>query len=481
MPLPRISAEEKSRRPKISLCMIVLNEELQLNACLAIAGGLADEIVVVDTGSTDGTKEIALRHGARLVDFRWADDFSAARNESLRHATGEWIFWMDADDRIDEANLEYLQQLFKDLPQANVAYLMRHSHLLDVTTQSRMSVDQVRLFRNNASIRWAHRVHEQILPAVLQAGGNLQKTDIVIDHLGYQDATVRARKHERNLALLRLEMQENADDPFTLFNLGWTLLEMGRAAEALPHLERALVIGTNQDYEAPKLHSLLAKAFLMLGRLPQAAAACRRGRQLFPGDPELLFHEGYVHYRRGELRRAAACLETLLQERPDTQVAFGVDEGVSGILARHCLAVVLRDQGQLEQAEFQWRQVLTENPQHAPATLALGELFVIQRRWQELVAICAQLDNIPGARRDADVLRARGHLERKEFAEARNILDGIVAAEPRQLWPKVILSRTLVQQGLDKTAAEQVLRDILALHPNHGEARRNLASVRGTQ
>lgn len=465
----------------ISLCMIVRNEEAGLDGCLAAAGGLVDEIVVVDTGSTDRTKEIAARHGARTFDFAWIDDFSAARNESVRRATGDWIFWMDADDRIDATNFDRLRQLLNNLLQHNFAYLMKHSHLLDVTTKSRMSVDQVRLFRNHPQIRWAHRVHEQILPAVLQAGGSVQKTDVVIDHLGYQDAAVRARKHERNLALLRLEIKENADDSFTLFNLGWTLLEMGRAAEALPHLELALAKGSTQDYQAPKLHALLAKAHLTLGRFSQAAAACRRGRQLFPNDPELLFNDGYIHYREGDFRQAADCLETLLQKRPSPQIAFGVDEGISGHLARHCLAVVFRDQGRLKEAESQWRQVLAESPHHAPAVLGLGELLVMQKRWRELDVICCQLEKIPGARTDADVLCARGHLERKEFKQAATILNGIVAAEPLLLWPKVILSRTLLQEGTDAAAAEKVLRDILALKPDHVEAKRNLASLCGPQ
>ena len=79
--------------------MIVRDEERNLEACLAPIAALFDEIVIVDTGSLDRTKEIARQFNARVFDFEWSDDFSAARNESMRHATGEWIFWLDADDR----------------------------------------------------------------------------------------------------------------------------------------------------------------------------------------------------------------------------------------------------------------------------------------------------------------------------------------------------------------------------------------------
>ena len=89
--------------------MIVKNEEATLAACLASVADLVDEMIVVDTGSTDRTRDVAGQGGARVVDFAWVDDFAAARNESIRHATGDWIFWLDADERLDEANREKLR------------------------------------------------------------------------------------------------------------------------------------------------------------------------------------------------------------------------------------------------------------------------------------------------------------------------------------------------------------------------------------
>src|SRR5262245_11843004 len=102
--------------PRVSLCMIVKDEAAHLPACLATVADLVDEVVVVDTGSADATRQLARAWGARVHDFPWCDDFAAARNESLRHATGEWIFWLDADDRVDEANRARLRALFAQLP-----------------------------------------------------------------------------------------------------------------------------------------------------------------------------------------------------------------------------------------------------------------------------------------------------------------------------------------------------------------------------
>ena len=111
--------------PKVSLCMIVKNEEKNLPDCLASIRDAVDEIVIIDTGSTDGTRQIAASFGARVFDLPWSDSFADARNASIEHARGEWIFWMDADDRIDAGNLEKLKKLFLRLNDSEAAHVMK--------------------------------------------------------------------------------------------------------------------------------------------------------------------------------------------------------------------------------------------------------------------------------------------------------------------------------------------------------------------
>jgi len=110
---------------RVSLCMIVKDEEANLPDCLDSAADLADEMVIVDTGSADRTKEIAARFGAKVFDFAWVDNFAAARNESLKHAGGDWVFWLDADDRIDAENHSRLKTFFAGLRAENAAYVMK--------------------------------------------------------------------------------------------------------------------------------------------------------------------------------------------------------------------------------------------------------------------------------------------------------------------------------------------------------------------
>src|SRR3954469_19752446 len=163
---------------RVSLCIIAKNEERRLGRCLSSVAKLVDEIVVVDTGSSDRTRQIAAEHGAKVIDFPWCDDFAAARNESIRYATGEWIFWLDCDHWLDEENRERLRKLFASLPNENVAYMMKWRSPSDEGGSQATLLDATQLFRNDPRIRWEHRIHEQIRPAIQRSGGTTQFSDV---------------------------------------------------------------------------------------------------------------------------------------------------------------------------------------------------------------------------------------------------------------------------------------------------------------
>jgi GT2 family glycosyltransferase len=318
MPLTTVAAEVTAvSRPRVSLCMIVKNEEANLPECLASVAGLVDEVIVVDTGSTDRTREVAARFGAKVYDFTWVDSFAAARNESLRHATGQYAFWMDADDRLDEANRHKLRELFARLDGRPGAYVMSCLCLPDPTNQNPTAVHHVRLFPNCPEVRWRYRVHEQILGALRQARVTVHFTDIIIHHAGYQDTALRQRKLQRDLRLLELERQEQPDDPFTLFNLGATYQELGRIEEALPLLRRSLDLSQPGDSIVRKLYSLLVHGLRILGQSVEALALCQQGLQVCRDDVELLFNEASLRQERGDTAGAEACLLRALEVPAD--------------------------------------------------------------------------------------------------------------------------------------------------------------------
>jgi GT2 family glycosyltransferase/tetratricopeptide (TPR) repeat protein len=477
-PCPAIVAAPSAsgHRTRVSLSMIVRNEEANLAACLESAADLVDDIVIVDTGSIDRTKEVAARFGARVFEFPWCDDFSAARNKSLCHASGEWIFWLDADDRLDEDNRRKLRDLFGTLNGENVAYAMKCLCLPDQQTGTVTAVDHIRLFRNHPTIRFEHRVHEQILASVRKVGSEIRFTDVAVHHTGYCDGALRRRKLERDLRLLNLEQAERADDPFTLFNLGSVYQELGRYTEAIQLLQRSLERSAPADSITHKLYALIAGCHRALGQVPEALAACREGLKHFPEDIELLFVQGVLHRERGELAPAAVSLERALTVIPPTQ--FGsIDAGLRGYKGRHNLATVYHQQGRAAEAEAQWRSAVAERPDFLPAWIGLAELYLSQGRWSDFEEVVKRLEGDPNASLEGEVMRARGHMKRQEFKPALALLRRVTSQHSRAVWPHVILSHALLQEGKDMAAAEQTLRDVLTLDPGHSEARHNLSLV----
>jgi glycosyltransferase involved in cell wall biosynthesis len=469
--------------PRLSLTMIVKNEAATLTNCLASVGDLVDEIIVVDTGSSDHTKDIARQHGARVFDFSWCDSFAAARNESIRHATGQWLLWLDADESFDQLNRDKLRALLANLPDDNSAYVMGQlSHTANGFVNL---VDQVRLFRNHPAIRWEYRVHEQILPSLRQAGHAVRSTDLVLEHSGYLDSVLHRGKLERNLRLSHLDLADRPNDPFTLYNFGWTLTALGRWSEAIPLLQRGLQHSHPVNSLTPRLYVLLTRCHHCLGQYAEAWPVCEAGHVRYPDDAELLFLkdllQGQMYHDRGDRAAARRCWMPLLDDRSRTgatPMADGVfriiDTGWRGPLARHHLALLDCDEGQFADAENHWRTILAETPSFTLARLGLAELYLRQKRRAELVNLLSELE--PHAPLDVAVLRARMYLARHKFTAARKLLENVIRQAPHKLMPYVVLSQVLLQSGDDR-AAEPLLRRIVEAAPGQTDSWRNLAEL----
>jgi glycosyltransferase involved in cell wall biosynthesis/tetratricopeptide (TPR) repeat protein len=463
---------------RVSLCMIVKNEEDNLPACLASARDLVDEVIIVDTGSSDKTKEVAAQHGARVFDFPWVDSFAAARNECLRHARGKWIFWMDADDRLDEPNRGKLTALLRRLPDELAAYAMKCRCVYHSPSDPSTVVDHVRLFRNHFALRWEYRVHEQILMALRRLGGHVYDSDVVIEHVGYQDAEVLTRKHERDLRLLLMDHAEHPDDPYILFHLGWIHQGLARYPEALPYLRRSLERSDPGDSIVRKLFALIVECHRKLGQQEAALAMCWEGRRYYPDDAQLLFCEAQIREAGHDLAGAEVCLERLLGTRECPHFA-SLAEGLRGYYARHALAQIYQQDKRYAEAEAQWQAALQQAPGYVPAWLGLGEMYCEQGRMADVEQVMARLEAQSG--HDGPraigmaVLRGRLRMRQRDYPAARQVLQEALERFPREVYLWVVLSHALLQEGVDRPAAEQALRKVLQLEPGNAEARSNLA------
>jgi tetratricopeptide (TPR) repeat protein len=473
---PSVAATAAPSRMRVSLCMIVKDEENNLPACLDSVADLVDEVVVVDTGSADSTQSVAARYGARVFSFAWCDSFAAARNESLRHATGDWVLWFDADDRLDEANRCKLRALLPGLLDEDAAYLLRQQMPPDPINGTAVVVDQPKLFRLHPDVRFEYRVHEQIVPSILRRGGRIRATDIGFQHLGYQDPALHRRKLERNVRLLLLQDAERPDDPLTLFYLGSVRRELGRFEEAVPLLRRSLERSPHGYNLAAKAYGLLAHSLGQLGRTDEALAVCLEGATRYPADSELLFHEALLYWARGDLGAAEERFHRLLATSPGLALASS-DTGLHGYKTRQHLAHLYRQQGRLGEAEAQWQAALTERPDCVPSWIGMGELYLVNGRGAELEQLVCRLESETATERIGVVLRARWNIHQRQFALARRLLEGEVDRAPHALWLREMLAQGLAAEGVDPEAAAGAWREVLKLDPNHVEARRQLGSA----
>ncbi|MFB5762033.1 glycosyltransferase family 2 protein [Paenibacillus medicaginis] len=162
-------------KPSISLCMIVRNEEKYLPKCLSSVQRIVDEIIIVDTGSTDDTVAIAKAFGAKVIEMPWQDSFAAARNRSFDEATGDWILWLDADEEMDVNEADKLKELLtRDAVREQRIEGIQFVFYNYVDVGGVESILLHRMVRNRPQYRFEERVHEQILPNMLKFNHGLQ-------------------------------------------------------------------------------------------------------------------------------------------------------------------------------------------------------------------------------------------------------------------------------------------------------------------
>jgi glycosyltransferase involved in cell wall biosynthesis len=355
---------------RISLNMIVRNEEDNLPACLSSAADLFQEIVVVDTGSADRTREIARSFGAQIVDFPWTEDFSDARNAALDCSTGDYIFWLDADDRLDGTNHRRLQQLLLHID-TSTTYVMTSKSALWNTNDSHLMIDHVRLFPNVEGIRWTGRLHEQILPSLL-GRVKLRRTDVVINHTGYTDRQTSQRKSDRNLRIATAELADRPDDPLVLLKLGRLLVKRGDARAAVGVLfaskERLVPISPN----VWEVYYHLADAYLVLGEPESALQLCGEGLGLDPDNPSLLSQEAYANEALGRWDDAQASWQRILRSGDSKNRSEIFLTSLFGHGTRRNLARISALKGNYLEAFKLWSEVSSECPEDAEAVAARG-------------------------------------------------------------------------------------------------------------
>lgn len=301
--------------PALSVCMIVKNEAHQLAEALENFTRFADEIVVVDTGSSDETPAVARRWTPRVYDFPWRDDFAAARNESLARSTGRYVLWMDADDRVEPHMAERIVAL-KEAFDGNKAF---YFILQDMSPRGpSCSFYQLRCVPRLEHVRFRGRIHEHLNSQGLEPC----TTDIVVQHHGYIDREIHRAKVERNLALLEKTLRDGADDAYIHYYLSLTYEGLERFEESVQHMQRALahIDGKVRQRQSPvekqlnvraliEIHFHLARLLLKVGDERKALRHVTLARSLGGDDARSQFRLGLLYQDLHQPRQALQCFQ----------------------------------------------------------------------------------------------------------------------------------------------------------------------------
>ncbi len=294
-------------RPYISACVIVRNEEKNLPCWLKCMSALADELVIVDTGSTDKTVEIARQSGAKVYSFLWINDFAAARNYAIEQASGKWIFFLDADEYWEKKDFPVIRRTLQqfDKQEHVIGFVCRLVNIDKDNGNKFLNENlHIRIFRNLPQLRYVGAVHEQL---VYKGTGKKEMTllpDAVIYHTGYS-ASTDISKAQRNLDIMQAQQaagNERPEDICYITDCYYSLQDYARAAEtARTAIERKVILPGRET----RMYNTLLQSLQMLGhKWQELVPIVKKAEQAFPYVPDFRALLGFAAWQQGAKKEA---------------------------------------------------------------------------------------------------------------------------------------------------------------------------------
>lgn len=467
--------QHSASRQRISACLIVKNEEVLLPDCLRSLSGTVHEIIVIDTGSTDATRDIAREFGCLLFETAWEDDFAKARNVALSHATGDWILSIDADECL--LTPELLQTTVDGSPASAGGYLVdvespatRNDGDTDVYETALL-----RLFRNDERIRFHGAVHEQVADAITSAGFSIARSAIRLSHRGYALSPEEMQeKRLRNLHLLHSMLASNPSDGYALLQRGKTFMALGRKREALADFDKV----TDSRTDAGPL--LRAQAYNHTGVLLYQAGQYEEALRCALSSLQLLPDQAFAHYIAGECRtvlgRFADALESYLNMRHYMQSGGDTDAAVAGDYRLPTSQVAFRigrclaGLKQWGRAGEEFRRGLAADPQDTGCLVGCAEIALRSNRPTEAVSLLKRACDLEPHRENL-----RKFLAVAESYAARTVETTTPEAVEPTMTGAVIVGDNA--EGLERalSSLQQLCRDIVVVHTGVSQDIANLA------
>jgi|WetSurMetagenome_2_1015567.scaffolds.fasta_scaffold00190_21 O-antigen biosynthesis protein len=372
----------------LSLCMIVKNEEQHLARCLMSAKPVVDEMIVVDTGSTDRTKDIAGAYGARVFDFPWTNDFSEARNFSLSMAAGDWILVLDADEVISPQDYAALERIVKKSPSVPVAFTMctrnytneisargwtanDRKYLREEAGAGWFPSDKVRLFVNDKRIRFQNPVHEFVEASLEKAGIEIKTLGMPVHHYGRFDKDKLLEKGKEYFLLGMKKMEEMKGDLKAMKELAIQASELGEYDTAVELWKKVIELNNNDSVAFLNI----GYAYLKLKKYQEALVVSRRAMELDPSVKEAVMNYADSEFIIGDIGKTISVLEALLRKVPDYPPAMLLVAAAYYVNGRKEEGLGLFEK--LRKKGFDWADFITDQ----------SRAFIAQGRFDEAILL----------------------------------------------------------------------------------------------
>lgn len=377
--------------------MIVKDEASYIEDCLKSVLPIADEIVVVDTGSVDGTTEIANRYGARIFHHKWDDSFSGARNVYIKHATMDWILVLDADERVDSEGLLAIDNLLSGGDDFMGFTFILRNYTNDSTTLGWSPSEEnnpfrnefsgwyptrsIRLFRNHKDIHYTRTVHESVRESINKINGKILNLNIPIHHLGdrrgKENKYIKMKTYER---LGKEQIKLKPQDAQAYFELGRIYRERGEYEMAEKMLKKANEI----DEGYPQIHNELGTVYLNQERFDDARMAFKKAIVLNPSFADAHYNLGNLYERLNEYDMAAESYRKAIEINPQFVNAY------------NNLGLVLDGGGKIDEAIEAYLKAIEINPYIALSYNNLGiSLLKVSKFYEAIESFkkAIELDN----------------------------------------------------------------------------------------
>lgn len=465
-----------NRRVRLSVALVARDAAATLSETLASVADVADEIVLLDLGSSDGTAQLARDLGAQVISRAWTDDYSAARNELMQRVTGDWILWLDAGERMTAEGAAQLAEFVRTQADSNRAYMMLIVVPPAAGEISGEQAGRIRLVPNRAQLRFTGRVRETLQPAIDAAGMQVDGMPWRIFRNPPADAAAKQKQSRLELRLLELEIAEYGAVPRLQVALGETYVALGdrtAAGAAFAGALRSAPRGSTAQREA--FYGILTCLDADGSQRRQQISTCLAALEIFPLDAQLLCAVGGYLQAEGRLDLAMRSYETAFRHGQIDPESWHVPDIRE--IAAVCWNLTLQLQEQDEAAFAVLEQALERMPESPRVRRHLIDLCIKHNRRQQALA---QVDLLAGDEPQRTALRGavRGAClaARQDWIEALGFLQAAHEAGCRDPICLRWLAISLLASG-KTTAAEEILRQWSFVDPRSSELQAYLAAT----